>query len=75
MTKVSKKRVLKKAVLLYNWSKKYYIKSWKKRKIATQKTDYLFDTLAISQTDKQTLQLYDKSYNYESVLSRTHSTY
>lgn len=50
--KVNKKRVLKKTVLIYKQNKKNYIKSWNKRETIIQKTDCLFNALAVLLTDK-----------------------
>lgn len=49
--KVSKKGVLRKAVLMCDQNKKYHTKSWNKRETATQKTDYPFNTLVILEVD------------------------
>ncbi len=50
-TKMSKKGILRKAVLMCDWSKEYYTKSWNKRETATQETDCSFDVLAILKVD------------------------
>lgn len=50
-TKVGKKEVLKKTVLMYDCSKKYLIKSWNKIEIATLKTDCCFNALYMLEMD------------------------
>ena len=50
---MSKKGVLKKVILICNQSKKYYIKNWNKKKIATLKIYYLFDFLVILKINRQ----------------------
>ena len=51
-TKVSKKRVLRKAVFICDQSKEYHSENWSKREISTQKIDCPFDTLAVLETDR-----------------------
>ena len=48
---MNKKKVLKKAILIYDWSKKYYLGNWYKREISTWKTNCLFNTLAVLEID------------------------
>lgn len=50
-TKVNKKGVLKKAVLMCDQGKEYHTKSWNEREIATRKTDCLLDALAVLEPD------------------------
>ena len=69
---MSKKGVLRKAVLIYNWSKEYHTKSWNKREIAIRKTDCLFDVLAVLQTNRWTFRLCDGSHNHEGTLPGAH---
>lgn len=49
---MSKKSILRKAFLICDWSKEYHIKYQNKRKIATRKTDCLFNMLARLKIDE-----------------------
>ena len=51
-TKLSKKRVLIKAVLKCNWNKEYHSKNWSKREISSWKTNCPFDALAVLEADR-----------------------
>lgn len=73
--KVSKKRVLRKPVLIYDWNKEYYSEYQSKRETSSQKTDCFFDALAILETDRWIFQLRNGSHNHEVTLSRVHPTY
>ena len=48
---MSKKEVLRKAVLMCDRNREYHTKSWNKRETATRKTDYPFNALVVLQTD------------------------
>lgn len=74
-TKVSKKEVLRKPVLICDQSKEYYSEYWSKREISSWKTDCFFDALAILETDGQIFWLRNGSHNHEVTLSRVHPTY
>ncbi len=74
-TKVSKKDILKKAVLMCDWSKEYHTKSWNKREIATRKTDCPFDTLAVLEVDGWIFQLRDGNHNHNTTLPGVHLTH
>ena len=50
-TKVSKKGVLRKGVLMCNQSKEYHTESWSKRETASRKTGCPFDALAVLEPD------------------------
>lgn len=50
-TKVSKKGVLRKVILIYDRSKKHIIENWCKRDTSTQKTDCPFDAVALLKAD------------------------
>ena len=51
-TKVNKKRVLRKAILMYDRSKGYYSENWSKRETSSQKTNCLFNVLAVLEADR-----------------------
>lgn len=48
-TKTSKKGIVYKVVLMYNYNKVYITEYWYKRDTSTCKTDYLFDAIVIIQ--------------------------
>lgn len=74
-TKVSKKRVLKKAILIYNQSKKYHTRNWYKKETIIRKIDCFFDALIILKIDKQIFWLCNISYNHKITLPRAHPIY
>ena len=51
-TKMSKKGIVRKAILIYNCNKVYTIEHWCKKNTLIRKTDCLFDMVAIIQNRK-----------------------
>ncbi len=74
-TKVSKKGVLRKAILIYDRSKEHITENWCKKDTAIQKTDCLFDAVALLEADRGTFCIRNGSNNHEAIPPGAHSTY
>lgn len=74
-TKVSKKGILRKVVLICNRNKEYHSENWSKRNISTRKTDCLFDDLAILKTNEWIFWLYNGDHNHKAIIAKTYPTY
>lgn len=72
---MSKKRVLRKVILICDQSKKYYIENWCKKETTIWKTDCLSNALAILEADGWIFRLRNNSHNYETILPRSHPTH
>lgn len=46
-TKVSEKRVLRKAILLCDWNKEYHSENWSIKEISSWKTDCVFNAFLV----------------------------
>ena len=69
---MNRKRVLTKTILIYDWNKVYYLENWSK-KTSTWKTDYLFNALAILETDRWIFWLRNGNHNHKITLFGIHS--
>lgn len=61
-TIVSNKRVLRKIILMYDWSKEYNTENWYKRETTTRKIDCLFDLLAVLKANRWIFRLRNSSH-------------
>ncbi len=75
-TKVSKKGVLRKAILMCDRSKEHITENWcKKEDTTTQKTDCPFDSVTLLKVDGWTFQIQNGSHNHEATLPGAHPTH
>lgn len=66
--KASKKKVLRKTILICNWSKEYHLENCFKRNISTRKTNCLFDSLPMLEADGCIFWLRNSRHNHKATL-------
>ncbi len=74
-TKVSKKGVLRKAILMCDRSKEHITENWCKKDTKTRKTDCPFDAVALLEPDGWTFCIRNGSHNHEATLPGAHPTH
>ena len=74
-TKVSKKGILCKAVLMCNRDKEHIDENGSKRDTTIQKTNCLFDAIAILEKEGWSYRLRNGDHNHDSILAGIHLTH
>ena len=74
-TKISKKRVLCKAVLMFDGSIEHIDKNRGKKDVTSRKTNCFFDAIAILEDEKWSYLLHNRDYGHDLKSTGLHSAY